>query len=50
MEHLGITIDRRFTYNEHIENVTGKSIKIIHALSKSAKINWGLRHYVLHII
>ena len=27
-----------------------KSIKIVHALSKSAKINWGLRHDVLRII
>jgi len=50
IKYLGITIDRRFTFNEHIENITGKCIKIIHALSKSAKINWGLRHDVLRII
>jgi hypothetical protein len=30
--------------------MTGKCIKIIHVLSKSAKINWGLRHDVLQII
>ena len=50
INYLGITIDRRFTFNEHVENIKGKCIKIIHALSKSAKINWGLRHVVLSII
>jgi hypothetical protein len=50
VKYLGITIDRRFNFNQHIDNVTGKCIKIIHTLSKSAKINWGLRHDVLQII
>ena len=50
IKYLGITIDRRFTFNEHIENIRGKCIKIIHALSKSAKINWGLRHDVFRTI
>jgi len=47
LKYLGITIDRRFNFNQHIDNVTGKCIKIIHALLKSAKINWELRHAVL---
>jgi hypothetical protein len=50
IKYLGIIIDRRFSFNEHIEYITGKCIKLIHALSKSAKINWGLRHDVLRII
>jgi hypothetical protein len=50
VKYLGITIDRRFNFNQHIDNITGKCIKIIHALSKSAKINWGLRQNVLRII
>jgi hypothetical protein len=50
MKYLGITIDRRLNFNVHIDNITGKCIKIIHALSKSAKINWGLRHNILRII
>ena len=50
INYLGITIDRRFNFNQHIDQITGKSIKIVHALSKSAKINWGLRHNVLRII
>jgi hypothetical protein len=34
IKYLGITIDRRFNFNERIENIAGKFIKIIHALSK----------------
>jgi hypothetical protein len=50
VKYLGITIDRRFNFNQHIDNITGKCIKIIQELSKSAKINWGLRHDVIRII
>jgi hypothetical protein len=50
IKHLGILIDRRFSFNEHTEYITGKCIKLIHALSKSAKINWGLKHDFLRII
>ena len=34
----------------NIDKITAKSIKIVHAISKSAKINWELRHDVLRII
>jgi hypothetical protein len=50
IKYLGITIDRRLNFNQHIYNITGKCIKIVHVLSKSAKINCGLRHDVLRII
>jgi len=50
IKYLGITIDRIFNFSHHIDKITGESIKIIHALSKSAKINLGLRHDVLRII
>jgi len=50
IKYLGITIDWRFNFNQHIDKITRKSIKIVHALSKSAKIYWGLRHDVLRII
>jgi len=49
-KYLGLIIDRRFNFNELIGNIAGKCIKIMRALSKSAKINWGLRHDVLRII
>ena len=47
---MRITIDRKFNFNAHIEYMTGKCIKFIHALSKLAKVNCGLRHNVLRII
>jgi hypothetical protein len=50
LNYLGIIIDRRFNFNAHIEYTTGKRIKFTHALSKLAKVNWGLRHDVLRII
>jgi len=34
VKYLGITIDRGLNFNQHIDNITGKCIKIIHALSK----------------
>jgi ribonuclease HI len=50
MKYLSIIIDRIFNFNVHTEYTTEKCIKFIHALSKSAKVNWGLRHDVLRII
>jgi len=50
INYLGITIDLRLNFNHHIDKITGKSLKIVHALSRSAKINWGLRHDVLRIM
>jgi len=50
IKYLGIINNRRFNFNAHKEYPTGKCIRLIHALSKSAKVNWGLRHNVLRII
>jgi hypothetical protein len=50
LKYLGITIDIRFNFNQRIDNITGKCIKTVHSLAKSAKINWGLKHNVLRII
>ena len=44
MKFLGIIIDDKLTFREHITHVTEKRRKIIFALSKSAKLNWGLSH------
>ena len=47
MKYLGIIIDDKLTFREHITHVTEKCRKIIFALSKSAKLNWGLSHKAL---
>jgi len=50
IKYLGIIIDKRLNFNAHIDYMTGKCIKLLHALSKSAKVNWGLRHDVLRMV
>jgi hypothetical protein len=50
IKYLGTIIERWHNFNEHTEHITGKCIKLIHALSQSAKINRRLRHEVLRII
>ena len=47
MKYLGIIIDSKLTFREHITQATDKCRKIIFALSKSAKLNWGLGHKAL---
>jgi hypothetical protein len=39
-KYLGVIIDNKLTFREHIKHVTEKFRKIIFALSKSAKITW----------
>jgi hypothetical protein len=43
-KYLGIIIDSKFKFNEHIKYIPDICIKLINALSRSARINWGLRH------
>jgi hypothetical protein len=47
MKYLGIIIDNKLTFREHITHVTGNCRKIIFALLKSAKLNWDLSHKAL---
>jgi len=47
MKYLGIIIDSKLTFREHITQATEKCRKIIFALSRSAKLNWGLGHKAL---
>jgi len=49
-QQYGTIIDKRLNFNAHIDYTTGKCIKLILSLSKSAKVNWGLRHDVIRMI
>jgi hypothetical protein len=49
-EYLGIVIDTKLTFKDHINYLTEKCSKLIFALSKSAKRNWGLGHDALKTI
>jgi hypothetical protein len=50
IKYLRIIIDSKFKFNEHIKYITDRCTKLINALSKSAKINWGLKHKALRTI
>jgi hypothetical protein len=42
IKYLGIIMDNKFKFREHITYAAEKCTKLIHSLSKSAKITWGL--------
>ena len=50
LKYLGIIIDSKFKFNEHIQYITDKCPKLINPLGKSARITWGLSHEALKII
>jgi len=50
IKYLGIIIDSKLNFRDHIMQISSKCNKLIHALSNSAKQNWGLSHAALHTI
>ena len=50
MKYLGIVLDEKFNFSAHIQHVADRSTKLINALSKSAKLDWGLKHEALRTI
>jgi hypothetical protein len=50
IQYLGIIKDSKFKFNEHIKYITDRCTKLINALSKSARISWGLRYEALKTI
>jgi len=47
MKYLGIIIDKKLTFRVYIKQATDKCGKLIFALSRSAKLKWGLSHKAL---
>jgi len=50
VKYLGIVIDDKFKFSKHISYAAERSSKLIHCLSKSAKLTWGLNHKALQTI
>jgi len=50
IRYLGITINNKLSFREHIISTTNKYTTLIHTLAKSAKLNWGLKQEALNII
>jgi len=47
IKYLGTVIDDKFKFSQHISHAADKCAKLIFSLSKSAKIQWGLKHEAL---
>ena len=50
IKYLGIIIDSKLNSREHIIQTSRKCSMLIHALAKSAKLSWGLKHEALKTI
>ena len=50
IKYLGIIIDSKLNFREHIIQTSRKCTTLIHVLPKSAKLSWGLKHKVLDTI
>jgi len=50
LKYLGITLDSKLTIRDHIITMTDKCSKLIFALSKSVKLDWGLNYAALKTI
>jgi len=50
IRYLGIIMDSKLNFREHIRYTAGESTKLIHALAKSAKLSWRLNHEALNTI
>jgi hypothetical protein len=43
MKYLGIILEHKFKFQEHITYVAERCTKIIHNLSRAVKLSWGLK-------
>jgi len=50
IKYLGIIIDSKLNFRDHIIHTSRKCTALMHALTKSAKLSWGLRHEALNTI
>jgi hypothetical protein len=48
INYLGIITDSKLKFREHIIHTSKKYFTLIHALTKSAKLSWGLKHEALY--
>jgi len=50
IKYLGIILDHKFKFHDHITYAAEKSAKLIHSLSKAAKLIWGIKHKAIGTI
>ena len=50
MKYLSIIMDHKFSFKEHVTYVAERCTKLIHSLSRSAKVTWGIKQEALKTI
>jgi len=50
VKYLGIYFVNSFSFDRHVDHITGKCTPIINMLARSAKLKWGLGHRALKVI
>ncbi|KAF2902174.1 hypothetical protein ILUMI_04013, partial [Ignelater luminosus] len=50
IKYLGIIIDVKFSFDNHVTYIAAKCAKLVASLSRSARVNWGLKHEVIKTI
>jgi len=50
IKYLGIYFDNRFSFDRHVDYITGKCTPIINMLATSAKLKWIMGHQALKVI
>jgi hypothetical protein len=50
VKYLWINMESKLSFDDHIQYMTEKCLKLIFALYKSAKLNWELSHAALKTI
>jgi hypothetical protein len=50
MKYLGIILDQKFRFQEHVKYAADRCAKLTHNLSRAAKLSWGIKHEVITTI
>ena len=44
MKYLGIILNGKFRFQEHVKYAADRCAKLIYNLSRAAKLSWGIKH------
>ena len=50
MKYLGIILDQKFKFQEHIKYTAERCTKLIYNLSRAARLKWGIKQQVIATI